>query len=94
MIFYGAKYAPLSEAATAAAAKLFTIASALIEHGEENLFGAWSIADTDLAIMLNRLVSHGDPVPEHLAEYVRRQWGENQSRRGLGVPVIRRALGG
>jgi glutathione S-transferase len=34
----------------------------------------WSIADVDLALMLNRLVLNGDPVPARLADYARRQW--------------------
>jgi len=38
------------------------------------LFGSWSIADVDLALMLNRLALNGDAVPEKLAEYARRQW--------------------
>jgi hypothetical protein len=30
----------------------------------DNLFGAWSIADVDLAMMLQRLIVLGDPVPQ------------------------------
>ncbi|MCA3783732.1 MAG: glutathione S-transferase, partial [Burkholderia sp.] len=39
-----------------------------------HLFGEWSIADVDLAVMLNRLVLNDDPVPQRLADYARGQW--------------------
>jgi glutathione S-transferase len=42
--------------------------------GAEHLFGRWSIADLDLALMLNRLVMNRDPVPDRLACYARDQW--------------------
>jgi hypothetical protein len=38
------------------------------------LFEAWSIADVDLSLMLNRLVCNGDEVPAMLADYASRQW--------------------
>lgn len=63
---------PLTEAGQGAAERLIRIAERLIDG--DHLFGAWSIADTDLALMLNRLVKNGDPVPERLAAYVRAQW--------------------
>ena len=42
--------------------------------GQPNLFGEWCIADTDLALMINRLVLHGDEVPERLVDYATFQW--------------------
>lgn len=74
VIFYGPTDAPLSQAGLLAAQKLLGTATALLAHGRENLFGDWCIADFDLAIMLNRLVLNGDPVPGALADYARRQW--------------------
>ncbi|MBW4483501.1 MAG: glutathione transferase [Tildeniella torsiva UHER 1998/13D] len=65
---------PLSAQARAAAEKLFAIANSLLPTNSLELFGEWCIADTDLALMLNRLVLNGDPVPEQLADYVRHQW--------------------
>jgi glutathione S-transferase len=65
---------PLSQAAQMAAHKLFAGASALLAHGGSCLFDAWSIADVDLALMLNRLVRNGDAVPPGLADYATRQW--------------------
>ena len=65
---------PLSESAQASAARLFAAAGELLNHGGDHLFGAWSIADVDLALMLNRLVLNGDPVPGRLTAYARKQW--------------------
>ncbi|QHJ00965.1 glutathione transferase [Xylophilus rhododendri] len=73
-VFYTPVTAPLSPAGLAAVAKLYAGASALLAHGGPHLFGEWCIADTDLAVMLNRLLRHGDAMPERLAEYVRGQW--------------------
>lgn len=74
VVFYGLKSAPLSTEAQAAAGKLFAAAQALLADSPENLFGQWSIADVDLALMLNRLVLNGDSVPPALADYAQRQW--------------------
>jgi glutathione S-transferase len=74
VVFYRPVEQPLSATAQAAAHKLFKAASALLAHGGEHLFGRWSIADVDLALMLNRLVLNGDAVPQHLANYARKQW--------------------
>ncbi|MEQ4530438.1 MAG: glutathione transferase [Mixta sp.] len=68
------KYSPLTEEARQSAAKLIEGAQRLLSAGQQNLFGEWSIADTDLAIMLNRLALHGDALPENLAEYAWFQW--------------------
>jgi glutathione S-transferase len=73
-IFFEPITNPLSERASESARRLFHVAGKLLEHGAANLFGDWSIADTDLAIMLQRLVANGDAVPERLARYARDQW--------------------
>jgi len=65
---------PLTSIAQAAAAKLFAAAQALLAADGQSLFSTWSIADTDLALMLNRLVLAGDDVPERLASFARMQW--------------------
>jgi glutathione S-transferase len=74
VIFYGARSKPLSAAALEAAQKLCSAAHALLPPGEEYVCGRWSIADVDLALMLNRLALHGDPLPERLVAYATRQW--------------------
>ena len=74
VVFYGLKSAPLSPAAESAARKLIGAAQALLADGREYLFGQWSIADVDLALMLNRLILNGDAVPSALVKYAQRQW--------------------
>lgn len=74
VIFCGKRGGPLSAAAQDAAAKLCSVAEALLAPEAEHLFGEWGIADVDLALMLNRLVLHGDAVPARLAAYATRQW--------------------
>lgn len=64
VVFAGAKKAPLTAEGKASAEKLFAMAEHLLVLGQPNLFGEWCIADTDLALMINRLVLHGDEVPE------------------------------
>jgi len=76
---------PLSAAAQDAATKLFTGVEALLPPGATHLFGEWSIADTDLALMLNRLVRNGDPVPERLATYARQQWQRPSVQRWVNL---------
>ncbi len=73
-IFFAPATAPLSSDAQAAADKLIAFAEALLPQGADNLFGAWSIADTDLALMLLRITNSGGSVPARLAIYVKRQW--------------------
>ncbi|MES2040824.1 MAG: glutathione transferase [Pseudomonadota bacterium] len=74
VIFYGKKLDPLSDAAKVAAAQLFLVGESLMPDNAENLFGDWSVADLDLALMINRLALHGDHVPEKLARFAARQW--------------------
>jgi len=74
VVFNGAKRPALSAQATAAAEKLFSAALILLEGRSENLFGDWSIADVDLAMMLQRLIALNDPVPQRLVDYANLQW--------------------
>jgi len=74
VVFYKPTNTPLSAVAKESAEKLFEAANALLPIGAENLFGQWSIADVDLALMLNRLALNGDPIPERLVHYARHQW--------------------
>ena len=74
VIFHGRAGQPLSDAAHAASAKLIRVAQALLAHGGPNLFGDWSIADVDLALMLQRLACAGDDLPAELRGYAETQW--------------------
>lgn len=63
----------------------------LLSHGQDNLFREWCIADTDLALMLNRLVMHGDPVPERVRHYAHKQWQRPSVQAWLALSEKRRA---
>jgi glutathione S-transferase len=74
VVFCGARRPALSAQAVEATQKLFAAALQLLDGGTDHLFSQWSIADVDLAMMLQRLVAHGDPVPQRLVDYANRQW--------------------
>jgi glutathione S-transferase len=74
VVFCGAKRPALSPHAGAAADALCSAALVLLEGRTDNLFGSWSIADVDLAMMLQRLIVLGDPVPQRLIDYAHHQW--------------------
>lgn len=73
-VWYEPAKAPLSPAAKAAADRLISVADGLIAEGKTTLFDAWCIADTDLAMMLQRLNASGDPLPKKLKAYAEAQW--------------------
>ncbi|OGH05099.1 MAG: glutathione S-transferase [Candidatus Lambdaproteobacteria bacterium RIFOXYD1_FULL_56_27] len=94
VIFLKPNPQPLSTAAQAAVSSLFGVAEGLLSGTGEQLFGDWCIADTDLALMLNRLVLNGDEVPPRLAAYASKQWQRpsvqlwvEQARKGAGKPA-------
>jgi glutathione S-transferase len=74
VVFYDLKSGPLSPAAESAKRKLIGAAQTLLADSPEYLFGQWSIADVDLALMLNRLILNADAMPPALVEYAQRQW--------------------
>ena len=71
-VFVGPITTPLTADGLAAADKLFRVAGSLLNG--PHLFDHWCAADTDLALMLNRLVLSGDPVPAKLRDYAAAQW--------------------
>lgn len=91
VVFNNGKFPPLSEAAQEAARKLIAAVEKLLSHGQDNLFREWCIADTDLALMLNRLVMHGDPVPERVRHYAHKQWQRPSVQAWLALSEKRRA---
>jgi glutathione S-transferase len=73
-MFYERAQGPLPPAAREAADKLLRVAGLLVPDGALSLFGAWCIADSDLAFMLERLVLNGDEVPARLRDFAAAQW--------------------
>jgi glutathione S-transferase len=74
VVFAGMRPPPLTDAGHADAARLIRVASSLLAHGQPDLFGAWTLADADLALVLNRLAMAGDEVPQALQTYAANQW--------------------
>lgn len=72
-IFHGDPIQPLTAKAEAARERLLRIARAVL-GSRSSIASSYSIADIDLATMLQRLVANGDPVPEPLASYARSVW--------------------
>jgi glutathione S-transferase len=66
--------APLSATALRAVEKLVGVAERVVPADGGPLFGAWCLADTDLAMMLQRLVKSDEPLPEHLRTFAQREW--------------------
>lgn len=74
VVFAGLRLPPLSDSAQQSANKLISGLERLLSDGRKNLFSEWCIADTDLALMLNRLALSGDALPESLRKYASYQW--------------------
>ncbi len=85
-VFYNPSAQALTADAQNAAAKLIAVAETLIIDADTGIFGEWCIADTDLAMMLMRLVSSGDPVPEKVLRYVKQQWQHPSVQQWLAMP--------
>lgn len=89
VVFAGVKKPALSEEGLSSARKLVETASSLLAQGNPNLFGEWCIADTDLALMLNRLILNGDDVPQLLVDYATFQWQRASVQRYLALSAKR-----
>ena len=69
-----APLASLSDAGRRATDKLLSVAERLVPDAGGPLFGAWCVADTDLAMMLQRLVKTGHELPSKLTTFASTQW--------------------
>lgn len=85
-VYFNEAVSPLSADALKAAAKLIAGAQTLLAHGGDNLLGDWSIADTDLAMMLNRLAHNHDDVPQNLIAYVTHQLSRPSVQAWMALP--------
>ena len=79
-MFYERAAAPLTAAGRAAAEKLVRVADLLVPAGATSLFGAWSIADSDLAFMLHRLILNGEEVSATARAFAEAQWARPSVR--------------
>lgn len=65
---------PLSERAQDEVADWKKALRATLKPGAKFLFGEWCIADTETALMLQRLIRNGDAVDADLVAYADAQW--------------------
>jgi glutathione S-transferase len=79
-IFYAPATEPLSPKAEQAAATLLAAVDTLLSPGATSLFGKFSIADADLALMLQRLGKSGHPLGDKLQHFVDAVWSRPSVR--------------
>jgi glutathione S-transferase len=89
-IFFGPSTEPMSDAGRADAGKLIRIASELVRDPAQGMFGAWSLADSELAFALERLIVNSDPLPEGLRSYAETQWQRPSIRAFVAQPRPKR----
>lgn len=65
---------PLSQAAREEIAPWVRALKDLRKPGAEFLFDDWTIADTETALMLHRLIANGDPLDPDLKAYAENLW--------------------
>ena len=73
-MFYQHADQPLTGQALADADRLLDVACAFITDTTTSLFGAWSVADSELAFCLQRLGMNGQDLPVSLRQFVAAQW--------------------
>lgn len=84
---FGAPLAsPLPATAADDGARLCALVESLLPAGATQLFSDWSLADTDLALMLQRLLTSGDAVPARVAAYAHAQWQRPSVQAWLALP--------
>lgn len=85
-IFMQRTQKPLTEAARAAKRRLVAGCERLITPGRPTLFAAWCLADTDLAVMLQRLNLNGDELPPPLKAFAEANWQRPSVAKWLAHP--------
>lgn len=89
IIFYSKKnILPLSEAASKSLNKLFSALEYVITENRLNIFNKWCIADTELSLMLNRLIMNGDAIPEKLKKYADQQWNNESVQKWASLSQL------
>jgi glutathione S-transferase len=79
-MFYAKADRPLSDGARRAADRLQRIVELLVPDGRHSLFADWSIADAELAFMLNRLILNDHPVSQKVRAFADAQWARPSVR--------------
>lgn len=73
-VFIERVHKPLSEQAQAARRRLLAACERLITPGRTTLFERWCLADTDLALMIQRLNLNGDELPSAVKTFAEANW--------------------
>jgi glutathione S-transferase len=82
--FFGAdRPAPFTPAGRAAAERLVLVAERFLPPGARHVASEFTLADADLALMLQRLVHNGDACPDRLAAYAREVFQRPSIRKWL-----------
>lgn len=77
---------PLSQQAQEEAKELSDILLSTLKPGQTYLFNSeWSIADTETALMLHRMMMNGDSLDPLLVEYAQTQWKRPSVQKFVGV---------
>jgi len=76
----------LSPEACRGAAKVIAIAEQVVPQEGGPLFGDWCVADTDLAMLLMRMVRTGERVPARIRDYAETQWQRPSVRAFIEQP--------
>lgn len=86
VIFYSKQNPlPLSEAATKSLDKLISALENILTDDRLNIFSQWCIADTELALMLNRLIMNGDDIPKKIKSYAEYQWKKESVQKWVSL---------
>jgi glutathione S-transferase len=85
-MFYERATKPLTPAGQAAAQRLIEVAMRLLPDGRTTLGKSWSLADSDLAFMLQRLGLNGHELPGKLRAYVEAQWARPSVQKFVQLP--------
>jgi glutathione S-transferase len=86
-MFYRFRLPPLTAAGERDARKLCEVAEQVLPPGEgQHLFGAWCLADSELAFMLHRLLLNGHEVPPRVRAYAEGQWQRPSVRSFVELP--------
>ncbi len=81
--FEGEPPRPLTLEGKASVERLVKVSERFLPPGASYVAGSFTLADADLALMLQRLVYNGDPCPARLADYVRTVFARPSVRRWL-----------
>ena len=84
-LFEHAPIQPLDEAAKEAKRRLERIGLTLVGGQRRFIASEFTIADVDLATMLQRLCAKGDPVPTELRDYAERIWARPSVQKWLAL---------